>query len=158
MMPIDIANPAFTFPPPAILVGDELYFIADSQRGLKWPVWRPQASGPVEGGAGIPQQCALAWNEGGIAGTSQPAQRLPATQPAAASAPAPAAEKKTDGVAFDSSGLAAACAVRQRQVNRQGQQNPGQAGLLKAGQDLAEQGKPCQQGNGHEQATAEAPG
>ena len=45
--------------------------------------------------------------------------------------------------------------MRQRQVNRQGQQNPGQVGLLEAGQDLAEQGKPRQQGNGHEQATAE---
>ena len=94
MMPIDIANPAFTFPTSGTLVGDELYFIADSQRGLYGQYGDLKHPDQLKAVQVFRSNARYAWNEGGIAGTSQPAQRLPATQPAAASAPAPAAEKK----------------------------------------------------------------
>lgn len=76
MMPLDVANPAFDLPTTGTIAGDDLYFIANSQKGVygKYGDLKDQkALKPVQI---FKSNLRFAWNENGIsAGGMQPVRQ-----------------------------------------------------------------------------------
>ncbi|MEZ5461895.1 hypothetical protein [Dokdonella sp.] len=75
MMPIDVANPAFEVPTYGTMVGNDLYYIANSQKGLYGQYGSVTDESKLEPVRIFKSNMRFAWGEGGItAGAMQPAR------------------------------------------------------------------------------------
>ena len=94
MMPLDVANPAFFLPTYGTVVGDELYFIANSQKGMYGQYGDLKDEKNLQPVRIFRSNLRFAWNESGIpAGQMQPARRATPEEAAAARGAPPLLER-----------------------------------------------------------------
>ena len=75
MMPLDVANPAFDVPTYGTVAGDDLYFIANSQKGRYGQYGSLKDEAGLQGVQIFRSNLRFAWNEGGIAAGQPQAAR-----------------------------------------------------------------------------------
>ncbi len=105
MMPLDVANPAFDIPTYGTIVGNDLYFIANSQKNLYGQYGDLKDKDALQPVRIFRSDLRFAWNEGGIAANiaakgkekvgaaEKPAAQKPATEAKPAE---PTKEKQSD--------------------------------------------------------------
>jgi len=87
MMPLDVANPAFGLPTYGAVVGDDLYYIANSQKGLYGQYGDLKDKDKLQAVRIFRSNMHFAWAEGGIrAGMSLPVREATPQEAAAARA------------------------------------------------------------------------
>jgi hypothetical protein len=105
MMPLDVANPAFQSPTYGAEVGSDLYFIANSQKGLYGQYGSARDESKLQPVKIFKSDMRFAWGENGIrAGVMMPARRaspeeakeMLRTKPSMLEDQAPPAEEKKD--------------------------------------------------------------
>ena len=73
MMPLDVANPAFNVPTYGTVAGDDLLFIANSQKGRYGQYGSLKDESGLQGVQIFKSNLRFAWNESGIPGQAQAA-------------------------------------------------------------------------------------
>lgn len=95
VMPLDVAQPAFSQPTVGAVVGDELYFITNSQKGLYDQYGVLKEADKLEPTRIFRSNLRFAWNQSGIqAGVSELPRRDPKDAPAKADHAPPGSDDK----------------------------------------------------------------
>ncbi len=75
VMPLDVANPAFELPTYGTIAGDQLYFIANSQKGLYGQFGTLKTGAEPKPVRVFSSNLRFAWNEGGISTAKVPVRK-----------------------------------------------------------------------------------
>lgn len=94
MMPLDVANPAFEIPTYGTIAGNDLYFIANSQKNVYGQYGDLKDKDALQAVRIFRSNLRFAWNEGGIAASIVAKDKAHTGAAEESAAPKPAAEAK----------------------------------------------------------------